>query len=210
MDRSILTPNWRNATPASGSDGTPRVRAHPCRGHQASPPALQRRAARTCRPIPRPLADKISGYLQCLFGVDARAVIALQNNAFTGLELVRTTNGGGAIPFGSLSGGTREQLAAAVRLAMAEVLAEDHDGCLPVVFDDSFAYSDPNRVRTLQDMLDLGARRGLQIIVLTCNPTDYAGLGAHAINLRVETAPAPLAGIPLQEIRTKDLMTTLA
>ena len=81
--------------------------------------------------------------------------------------------------FGALSGGTKEQVAAAVRLAMAEVLAENYGGCLPLVFDDAFAYSDPERVQTLQRMLYLAADRGLQIIVLTCNPSDYAGLGAN-------------------------------
>jgi energy-coupling factor transporter ATP-binding protein EcfA2 len=85
----------------------------------------------------------------------------------------------------SLSGGAKEQLAAAVRLAIAELLALDHDKCLPIVFDDAFAYSDPERVQALQRMLDLAAERGLQVIVLTCNPSDYAGLGAK--NVRVDT-----------------------
>jgi hypothetical protein len=88
------------------------------------------------------------------------------------------------LPFDSLSGGAREQVAAAVRLAMAEVLACDYDGCLPVVFDDAFAYSDPDRVNQLQRMLDLAANRGLQVIVLTCNPSDYAALGATSIHLQ--------------------------
>ena len=66
---------------------------------------------------------------------------------------------------------------------MAEVLAQEHDKCLPLVFDDAFAYSDPQRVRTLQDMLGLAAERGLQIIILTCNPSDYTNLGAKQISL---------------------------
>jgi hypothetical protein len=32
-------------------------------------------------------------------------------------------------------------------------------------------------------MLDLGASHGLQVIVLTCNPSDYAGLGARGVDL---------------------------
>jgi len=139
----------------------------------------------------RPLAEKISGYLQCLFGPGARAEIVLQDNSFSGLQLVRPVQGMGAVPFDGLSGGAREQLAAAVRLAMAEVLAAEHHGCLPIVFDDSFAYSDPVRVKTLQDMLDLAARRGLQVIILTCNPSDYAGLGARQVLLK---PPAQAAG----------------
>ena len=95
----------------------------------------------------------------------------------------------GAFSFDSLSAGTKEQMAAAVRLAMAEVLAESSDNCLPVVFDDAFAYSDPDRVTILQRMLDRAAARGLQIIVLSCNPSDYATLGAKSILLRAEPGP---------------------
>lgn len=134
----------------------------------------------------RPLADKISGYLECLFGAGTRANVVLAENAFSGLQLVRPTHGGGAVPFDSLSGGAREQVAAAVRLAMAEVLCSDRHGCLPVIFDDAFAYSDPERVQTLQRMLYLAASRGLQVIVLTCTPSDYAALGAKHVTLRVE------------------------
>lgn len=132
----------------------------------------------------QPLADKISGYLQCIFGVGARAQVDLENSEFTRLQLSRPGFGGKPFAFGTLSGGAREQTAAAVRLAMAEVLASDYDGCLPVVFDDAFAYSDPDRVNQLQRMLDLAATRGLQVIILTCNPADYASLGAKTVTLR--------------------------
>lgn len=105
-------------------------------------------------------------------------MVTFDERALKGIKLVRPEHAG-ALSFDVLSGGTREQVAAAVRLAMAEVLAADHGGSLPVVFDDSFAFSDPNRVQSLQRMLDLAASRGLQVIVLTCNPSDYAALGAQ-------------------------------
>ena len=127
-----------------------------------------------------PLVERISGYLRCLFGHQASARLTLSDGAFSGLELVRP---GRPFDFSSLSGGTREQVAAAVRLAMAELLAENHSGCLPVVFDDAFTNSDPTRVLSLQRMLDLAASRGLQVIVLTCTPSDYTSLGAFPINL---------------------------
>lgn len=133
----------------------------------------------------QPLARKISDYLQCLFGPDAQAVVTFEDNKFKSIRLVRSTQDG-ATSFACLSGGTREQVAAAVRLAIAELLAADHDNSLPIVFDDAFAYSDPERVTTLQRMLDLGAKRGLQIIVLTCNPSDYAALGAYQVILKSE------------------------
>lgn len=151
----------------------------------------------------QPLADKISGYLKCIFGAGARAQVELENNEFMGLRLFRPDSGGATFAFDTLSGGAREQTAGAVRLAMAEVLAADHDGCLPVVFDDAFAYSDPERVNSLQRMLDLAANRGIQVIVLTCNPADYAALGARQTLLRRQMMPlevliaqAPIANQP--------------
>jgi hypothetical protein len=56
-------------------------------------------------------------------------------------------------------------------------------------------------------MLDLAASRGLQIIVLTCNPADYAALGAKTVGLHApesRSVPAPastddLEGAPADE-----------
>lgn len=129
----------------------------------------------------RPLAEKVTGYLQRLFGTDVQATVTLEENQFQGLTLSR--NNQSAFPFDSLSQGAREQVAAAFRLALAEILAESHDGTLPMVFDDAFAHSDPERVKNLQRMLDLAATRGLQIILLTCTPGDYAMMGAKEIRL---------------------------
>jgi DNA repair exonuclease SbcCD ATPase subunit len=130
-----------------------------------------------------PFAEKISAYLQCLFGPDTTASVTMDDTEIGGLALCRHRDGGAAFPFSQLSGGAREQTAAAARLAMAEILAENHGGTLPVVFDDAFAYSDPERVQALQRMLYRAAARGLQVIVLACNPADYAGLGAATIAL---------------------------
>ena len=129
----------------------------------------------------QPLADRISGYLECLFGPGTRAEVVYQDQAFDGLKIQRPGWAGGAIAFDSLSGGTQEQTAAAVRLAMAEVLAADHDGSLPVLFDDAFAYSDATRLGPLTNMLDLAASRGLQVILLTHQPAEYCALGAKTV-----------------------------
>lgn len=131
--------------------------------------------------LTRPLAERVTAYLQRVFGPEASLSLRLEDGAFTGLALGRGAQG--ATGFDQLSGGAREQVAAAFRLAMAEILAEAHEGCLPLVFDDAFAHSDPERVQKLLRMLDLAANRGLQVIVLTCTPADYAGLGAREIRL---------------------------
>ncbi len=131
----------------------------------------------------RPLAETITAYLECLFGAGATASVVFHEGEFSGLQLTRSAADGGTFAFETLSGGAREQFAAAVRLAVAEVLSADFDGCLPVIFDDAFAYSDPGRERSLQRMLDRAAERGLQIIVLTCDPAPYASLGAKVVAL---------------------------
>lgn len=128
----------------------------------------------------RPLAERATAYLQRLFGPDARVSLSMEDGRFAGFTIHRA---GQVTAFEHLSGGAREQVAAAFRLGMAEILAEDHDGCLPVVFDDAFAYADPERVKSLQRMLDLAATRGLQVIVLSCAPGDYALLGAREVTL---------------------------
>ncbi len=158
--------------------------------------------------LSRPLAETIESYVQCLFGPEARVILEFDESGVTGIELIRPGERG-TTGFDDLSEGTREQVAGAVRLAVAELLAAGGEGgsggatgrspkdrvgsglvdarSLPVVFDDAFAYSDPERVLTLQRMLDLAAARGIQVIVLTCNPSDYALLGAHQVLL-----PSPL------------------
>lgn len=130
--------------------------------------------------LTEPLIARIDDYLRCIFGPEVTARMELRDGSFQGLELLRDGNG---FSFDELSGGTREQLAAAVRLAATELLAARHDGCLPVVFDDAFTHSDPERTAALQRMLDLAARRGLQVIVLSCNPADYTALGAQLVRL---------------------------
>jgi len=92
---------------------------------------------------------------------------------------------------------------------MAEILAASHDGCLPLVFDDAFAYADPERVQALQRMLDLAANRGLQVIVLTCTPADYIGLGAREIRLTPQLGNPSLGSPVSSETSSPDETTYL-
>lgn len=143
--------------------------------------------------LTRPFAQKIKGYLDCLFGAGVSVNIRLEESGFSSLEIVRPGRDSAAMTFECLSAGTREQIAAAVRLAMAELIAGGHDNCLPIVFDDAFTNCDPERIRALQSMLDRAARNGLQVVVLSCSPSDYASLGARTIFLsgQVDTGRLP-------------------
>ena len=137
-----------------------------------------------------PLKARVGDYLQRLVGAGAEVSIDLAGDMIRSVALSRAADGAVPFGFGSLSGGTREQVGASLRLALAEILADDHDGCLPVVFDDAFVNADPERLLGLQRVLDLGAQRGLQIIVLTCDPAAYDTLGVGITEIRRHGAKA--------------------
>ena len=136
-----------------------------------------------------PLEEKVGGYLQCIFGRGSAASIPIREGSFSGFNLRR--DGVGTFDFSALSGGTKEQVAIAFRLAMAEVLAADHGGSLPVILDDAFTNSDEERTKKLRDMLYRATTKGLQVIVFSCNPRDYQGLGGKTITLTSRSNPAP-------------------
>ena len=131
--------------------------------------------------LTQPLANKINEYLLPLFGGTVKVSIVQEAGEFK--EFLISRDGKEAYNFESLSGGTKEQFSAAIRLAMAEVLSADFDNKLPVVFDDAFTNSDKARIKRIQPMLDLAASRGVQVIVLTCHPEAYASLGAKKVML---------------------------
>lgn len=135
------------------------------------------------RSITQPIADRVCGYLECIYGRGVRVDVDWTDSG-TSNTIRITRPGTPQFAFGTLSGGAREQVAAAVRLATAEILATAHNGCLPILFDDSFAYSDKDRIQSLQSMLELAANRGLQVLVLSCTPSDYIGLGAKETFLK--------------------------
>ena len=65
-------------------------------------------------------------------------------------------------PFSPLSAGAKEQFAATLRFAAAEILAEPFGGTLPVFFDDSFVNSDQDRIKGLSRALDRAQHHGLR------------------------------------------------
>lgn len=73
----------------------------------------------------------------------------------------------------NLSGGEKEQLYLATRLALADVLAKDDRQML--VFDDVLTATDSGRLARIMTILEEAAQR-LQIIILTCHPERYRGL----------------------------------
>jgi DNA repair exonuclease SbcCD ATPase subunit len=93
---------------------------------------------------------------------------------------------------GTLSGGTREQIAILTRLAFARLLARA-GRLTPVILDDALVFADDERIARMFEALSAAAG-DLQIIVLTCRQRAFAELqrqpGARSLTIRV-TAPAP-------------------
>lgn len=85
--------------------------------------------------------------------------------------------------FKRLSGGTQEQIAVLVRLAMGTLLAE-RGGNVPIILDDALVYCDDERINMMFDALSRAGKHQ-QIIVLTCRLRSFAPLGGNM--LRVQT-----------------------
>ena len=122
-----------------------------------------------------PILSRIGRYLGEVFPEAPEASLAYDaRGGFQGLQWRRGQEN--AFSFEVLSTGAREQFAASLRVTMAEVLAESYDGCLPVLFDDAFAYSDPERQAGVYRMLSQAAEQGLQVLLLTCDPERSQGI----------------------------------
>ena len=136
-----------------------------------------------------PLIQRIKKYAHCFTGELPKVSFDSTDRGFTELRIARPSDNNLPIDFDYLSGGAKEQIAAATRLAVAEVLASGSDDGLPIVFDDSFSYSDSFRLEAFPLMIERAVEAGLQVIVVTCNPLQYAALGAKTIQLTRSRMP---------------------
>ena len=123
-----------------------------------------------------PLREKVRPLLRLVF---SQANIGFKIDENNRLALEPLERGDSLDEFDVLSGGTREQLGVAVRLALAQVLAEANGGTLPVFLDEPFVNTSPNRRARVLAMLN-SVRSDLQLIVLTCDFADYRDLGLDA------------------------------
>ncbi len=78
-----------------------------------------------------------------------------------------------AVHLDNLSGGEREQLYLATRLALADVLRKDD--LQMVVLDDVLTATDGGRLAKVMNILEEAAQH-LQLLILTCHPERYRGL----------------------------------
>jgi len=121
-----------------------------------------------------PVTKRVQPYLKMLL---PEAELVLDEN----IEITGLRRGSVIEPFGSLSLGTREQLAVLARLAFADLLHEKGQPAA-VILDDAIVYADEERFKNMLLILAKAAKN-LQVIVLTCHEHDYASSGAHIIRL---------------------------
>ncbi|MEJ2889726.1 AAA family ATPase [Actinomycetospora aeridis] len=107
------------------------------------------------------------------------------------LRITHRTLDGTTVAFGALSSGAQEQLGLCARLACA-ALVDPADG-VPVVIDDALGHTDPERLARLGAVFTAAtaADGAAQVIVLTCTPERYHGIGAATV---VPLAPSRRPG----------------
>lgn len=147
---------------------------------------LREARRRTISQLAQPLEAAAAPYLDLIFGT---AHVSLEwaddGSGLKGIHLDRTAQNAGHHPFESLSHGTREQVSLAFRLAVAELLASNHDGCLPLVLDDAFTHADDQRADRIKNLLYRASRHQVQVLIFSCHPQRYSGLGASEVSLGV-------------------------
>jgi len=117
-----------------------------------------------------PVVQKLRPFLTDLFA-DSR--ISLDSKA---MEITHMERNGLLERYEDLSVGTREQLSVLTRLAVAQLLNEKGQPSV-VILDDALVYSDERRMAKLKEILVKLATQ-LQVIILTCRPSDYLDLSA--------------------------------
>ncbi len=116
----------------------------------------------------RPFGDQIERLGRIVFGPTFE--VALDDD----LSIKTRTVEGTTLDFGQLSTGTQEQLGLLARLACAKLVAPD--GGAPVIFDDALGWTDPGRLDRMGAAISTVAD-DCQVIILTCVPNRYSGVG---------------------------------
>ncbi|WP_295624903.1 AAA family ATPase [uncultured Corynebacterium sp.] len=126
---------------------------------------LEAARAETRSTIGKPLLKKLAQYGGAVFGPST--TFELDED----MAVKSRSNADGTFEFEALSGGAQEQIDVLVRLAVAGVM--DGEGGAPVIIDDALGYSDPDRLRKMNNAF-ARAGRDSQILVLTCYPDRFA------------------------------------
>lgn len=136
---------------------------------------LEEARRNTRQTIGEPLLQKLSQYGGAVFGHSTTFELD------EGMAVKSRSNASGTFEFDALSGGAQEQIDVLLRLAVAGVM--DGEGGAPVIIDDALGYSDPDRLRKMNNAF---ARAGedSQILVLTCYPERFSRIAeSHRLDM---------------------------
>lgn len=137
----------------------------------------EKRQALTRR-LQAPLQKHLNRYVQLLF---PQASLEVDENLIPS-QLIRTVSQGQEVgAYDALSFGAREQMGLISRLAYADLLKEAGRPTL-IILDDALVHSDRTRLDQMKRILFDAAQRH-QILLFTCHPDDWCGLGVVAQNL---------------------------
>lgn len=131
---------------------------------------LDRHQQAATRAVLAPLEDRLSAAFARLTGATERRVFLDERLQVAGIGRERDA----VHAFELLSQGAREQLLLCLRLAVAQELATDEPQSL--ILDDVLVNTDPVRQERVLDLLGT-LSGGLQILILTCHPDRYRGIG---------------------------------
>lgn len=137
---------------------------------------------RVRRAYAAPLRDKVEELGRLVFNASFRVEIGGDD-----LGMTARTLDGVTVPFASLSGGTREQMAILFRTACAMLVSEK--GGMPLILDDALGYADRDRAQLMGAAIARAARL-CQIIVFTCAPERYDNVGEVTVVELRRSAPA--------------------
>jgi len=81
---------------------------------------------------------------------------------------------GSSVPINQLSTGAKEQLAILIRLTLSRLvqLGNENNEGVPVIFDDEFGHTDPQRLREMATLI-AGMGTDQQFIFMTCYPNKF-------------------------------------
>lgn len=131
---------------------------------------IEHRKQAATKAVLAPLEQRLTAAFADLTGDTTRRVFLDQHLQIAGIGRSREESH----PFDLLSQGAKEQLLLCLRLAVAQELASEEPQVL--ILDDVLVNTDPVRQDRILDVLAAQTDR-LQILILTCHPDRYRGIG---------------------------------
>lgn len=129
---------------------------------------LDRHREQARRAYVAPLKSRVDKLGKVVFSADFEVSLSDE------LTVESRTMDGITVPYNCLSGGAKEQMGLLVRIAAAMTVSDESG--VPLILDDTLGYSDPDRIKTMCAMLSQAGRE-CQVIILTCTPERFRGIG---------------------------------